>query len=86
MIIFKLKYLLHRFLSVSKHLIKKFIANYLYYSVFWKLAQGRRIAVDIELSDISTSVSSAACPGLVLGVSKVVKHIIVKPTTPDTGS
>ena len=42
--------------------------------------------MDVELSDISTSLSTAACPGLVLGVSKVLMHIITKQGTTDEGT
>ncbi|XP_052234314.1 protein KIAA0100-like isoform X2 [Dreissena polymorpha] len=45
------------------------------------LVKTRLVIADVELSDISTSFSTASCPGLVLGVCKVIMHIIIKPGT-----
>ncbi|XP_060562860.1 LOW QUALITY PROTEIN: protein hobbit-like [Ruditapes philippinarum] len=43
-----------------------------------KLLQERKLTIDTELLNISTSFSTASCPGLVLGVSRVRKHFMLK--------
>ncbi|XP_052800693.1 protein hobbit-like [Mya arenaria] len=51
-----------------------------------QLVEEKQLTVDVELSNISTAFSTASCPGLVLGVSNVSKHITVKPGTRSTES
>ncbi|KAL4223450.1 hypothetical protein ACF0H5_016921 [Mactra antiquata] len=55
-------------------------------STLMKVLKERKLTMDTELLDISTSFSTASCPGLIIGVSKVMKHVTIKTSLHETGN
>ena len=47
--------------------------------------KGKRLTFELELVDISTTVASVSCSGLILAVSKVYKLTTLKPGLQTTG-